>query len=275
MSRIEPTTLPTLPPFDKYYYYSESVQSPSEDVKFLDFVYKEARGAKAQPKTMREDFCGTFLNCIEWVKAGKGRDAYGIDLDPEPLDYGRANYLPKVKPELQKRVHLMQKNVLGKGLPKADIICALNFSYFIFKERAVLRDYFKNCLRTLEDKGVLVLDCFGGTKCYEANEEETEYDDQGYSYFWDQDTFDPITNEAMFYIHFKRAGEKKRQKVFTYDWRMWSIPELKDLLLEAGFKKVHTYWEGTTEDGEGDGEFFRADKGEDCDSWVSYLVALK
>ena len=53
------------------------------------------------------------------------------------------------------------------------------------------------------------------------------------------------------------------------------MPEIKDLLLEVGFSKVNTYWEGTTDDGEGDGDFFLADKGEDCDSWVSYIAALK
>ena len=43
------------------------------------------------------------------------------------------------------------------------------------------------------------MDIFGGSECYEANEEETEHDD--FSYFWDQDSYDPVTNEAMFYIH--------------------------------------------------------------------------
>jgi hypothetical protein len=215
------------------------------------------------------------MNCCEWIKLGEQRWAHGVDLDPEPLDYGRAHYLPKLSSRQQGRLTIHQENVLGKKLPKADVICALNFSYFIFKDRKTLKAYFANCLRTLNDNGVLVLDCFGGTKCYEANEEETEYEDEGYSYFWDQDSFDPITNEAMFYIHFRRKGEKKREKVFSYDWRMWSIPELKDLLLEAGFKDVKTYWEGTTEDGEGDGNFYIADKGEDCDSWVSYLAAYK
>ena len=56
---------------------------------------------------------------------------------------------------------------------------------------------------------------------------------------------------------------------------MWSIPELKDILEEVGFKKVNTYWEGTDEDGEGDGEFVLVDEGEDCESWVAYLACEK
>ncbi len=264
-----------LPPFDKYYYYTESVQSPEHDVQFLDQVYKDANGAKAVAKVMREDFCSTFANCCAWVKMGKERSAHGVDLDPETLSYGRAHYLSKLTPAEQGRIQLHEKDVLGKGLPKADLICGMNFSYYIFKERAVLKKYFMNCLRTLNDKGVLLLDSFGGSKCYEPNEEETEFDDPKFSYFWDQDSYDPLTGHAQFYIHFKRPGEAKRERVFSYDWRMWSVAEIKDLLLECGFSKVNLYWEGTTEDGEGDGNFHIVDKGDDCEAWICYLGAVK
>jgi len=107
----------------------------------------------------------------------------------------------------------------------------------------------------------------------EPNEEETEH--KGFSYFWDQDSFDPVTNFAEFYIHFKRKGEKKRKKVFSYQWRMWTIPEIRECMEEVGFQKTHVYWEGSDEDGDGNGEFKRVEQGEDCDSWVAYVVAEK
>ena len=271
----EPPYTVGMPPFDKYFYYKASVQSPAEDMDFLDQVYREARGAKRVPRTMREDFCGTFSNCCEWVKRGADREAYGIDLDPEPVAYGKANYLTELKPAQQKRVHLLLSDVMAPGLPATDMICAMNFSYFIFKERATLVKYFKSCRDALAKDGVLVLDCFGGTGCYEPNEEETVHDDLDMSYFWDQDSYDPLTNQAVFHIHFKRKGERKRRKVFTYDWRVWSVPEIKDALLDAGFSKVNLYWEGVSENGSGDGEFFIAEKGDECESWVTYLAALK
>ena len=266
-----------LPPFDKYYYYSQSVQSPADDMEFLERVYKEARGKRLTPKVMREDFCAAFLNSCAWVKRGRDRIAHGVDLDPEPLQYGKDHYFPLMPKESLKRLHLHQKDVLGKGLPKADIICALNFSYFIFKERETLKAYFKNCLKTLNDKGVFVLDCFGGAHCWEPNEEETEYKDHDppYSYYWDQDAIDPLTHHARFYIHFKRKGEAKRTKVFAYEWRMWTVAELKDLLLEAGFSKVNLYWEGTTKSGEGDGHFKISEKGDECEAWVCYIAGIK
>ena len=168
----------------------------------------------------------------------------------EPINYGKEHYLSKLKDSQKSRVQILNANVLDKDLPKADIVQAQNFSYFIFKKREQLREYFKNACRGLKKDGIFVVDCFGGSECMGPSEEETEH--KGFSYFWDQDSYDPVTNEAQFYIHFKRKGEKKREKVFSYDWRMWSIPEVREIMAEAGFKETAVYWEGTDEDGEGE-----------------------
>ncbi len=260
-------------PFDKYFYYSESVQSPEEDVRFLRQVYKDARGK--QPKTLREDFCGTFANSCAWVKSDAKAEAYGIDLDPEPISYGFEHYVPKLSKQQQNRLVIKQADVLKKGLPSTDIIAAMNFSYFIFKDRKILLKYFKNCFASLNPKGLLVLDVFGGPKCCEPNEEVVDHSAHNFEYFWDQESYDPLTNEAVFHIHFRRRGEAKRLNVFTYDWRMWSLPELKDILIEAGFKKVEFLWEGATDDGYGNGDFQVVEKGEDCEAWVAYISAHK
>lgn len=259
--------------FDKYDYYIKSVQSPEAEAEFMASTYTSLR--KKQPKTLREDFCGTFSICCEWVKASPRYLAIGIDNDPEPLSYGKKHYLSKLTPAQQKRVSTHEMSVLDDSVPKSDIVCALNFSYFCFKKRSQVKEYFTQALATLNKQGLLVLDCFGGSKCYESNLEETYYENHKFSYFWDQDSFNPITHEVQFYIHFKRKGEKRREKVFSYDWRLWSIPELKDILLEVGFKDVLVYWEGTDRKGEGNGKFSPTTKGEECESWVAYLVALK
>ena len=253
---------------DKYWYYNKSVQSADVDVQFFRKTYKGLR--QKEPKVFREDFCGTFKLSCEWVQLDPSFVAHGVDMDPEPLLYGKDHYIPKLSRDQAERIHIQEGNVLDEGLPGADIIAACNFSYFIFKERERLKEYFAQSLKTLKKEGIFILDIFGGSQCYEPNEEETEHDK--FSYFWDQDSYDPVTNEAMFYIHFKPKGKKKIKKVFSYDWRLYSIPEVKDLLLEVGFKKVHVYWEGTDEDGEGDGEFTPVHQGEDCESWVAYIV---
>lgn len=262
-------------PFDKYDLYLKSVQSPDEDVQFMRQAYINARPDGKTPLTLREDFCGTFANCCAWIKLGPKMRAVGIDLDPEPLQYGMERHKPTLNAEEQGRLSILEQDVLKSADQHADVIAAMNFSYFLFKERATLLNYFKQCREALNARGVLVLDCFGGSDCQESNIEETDFADDGFTYYWDQDSFDPITNRAVFHIHYKRKGEKRRDKVFSYDWRMWSIPELRDVLLDAGFSQVQTYWEGTNEDGEGDGEWRIANVGEECQAWVSYLVALK
>ncbi len=260
-----------LKPFDKYDYYHRSVQAPDTDVEFLRDTYKEIRGSL--PAVMREDFCGTFAVCCEWVKLGPKFQAHGVDLDPEPIEYGKSRNMEDLTLAQKARIELHWANVLESGLPRADVVCALNFSYYIFKQRSTMLTYFKNALATLNPNGLFVIDCFGGSRCFEANEEETEH--RTHTYYWDQVSFDPVTNEAMFYIHFKPKGQKKIEKVFTYDWRMWTIPELRELMNEAGFQKTFVYWEGTTRNGEGDGNFKQTEKGEECEAWIAYVVGAK
>jgi len=256
--------------FDKYYLYHEAVQSTDEDVLFIRDTYKSLKGR--QPTTMREDFCGTFSLSCEWVKLSPKFKAIGVDIDPEPMDYGKSHYLPQLNPSQQKRIQLFESDVLKPGQPAADIVIAMNFSYFVFKKRQVMKKYFENVYRSLKKDGIFLIDAFGGSQCQDEIEDEHRF--KKFSYFWDQTGFDPVTNEALFYIHFKVNG-KKVEKVFTYDWRMWSLPELREILEEVGFKKTHVYWEGTDKKGEGNGLFTRTEKGEPCESWIAYVVAEK
>jgi Methylase involved in ubiquinone/menaquinone biosynthesis len=256
--------------FDKYELYRKAVQSAENDVVFIQNTFKELKGKN--PRVFREDFCGTFGLSCEWVKLSARNESIGIDLDPEPMAYGKANYLTKLKPEQQRRMKLIEGNVLDPNLPKADIVAAMNFSYFCFKNRDLMKKYFANVYRTLANGGVFLIDCFGGSQCYAPIEDTIKHD--GFTYYWDQTSFDPVSNEALFHIHFKVQG-KKVEQVFTYDWRLWSIPELRDIMHEVGFKKTHVYWEGTAKDGSGDGNFHRTEHGESCESWIAYIVGEK
>lgn len=256
--------------FDKYELYRKAVQSAENDVQFIRDTYVELKGK--QPRVFREDFCGTFALSNEWIKLNPRHESIGIDLDPEPMAYGRQHYLTQLKPEQQRRMKLIEGNVLDPNLPKADIVAAMNFSYFCFKQRDLLKKYFANVYRTLGKDGIFLVDLFGGSQCYDAIEDTIKH--EGFTYYWDQTNFDPVTNEALFHIHFRVKGQKI-ERVFTYDWRLWTIPELRDIMAEVGFRKSHVYWEGTAADGSGDGNFTRVDHGEACQSWIAYVVAEK
>ena len=77
------------------------------------------------------------------------------------------------------------------------------------------------------------------------------------------------------HIHFKFPDGSSLKKAFSYDWRLWTLPELSEILAEAGFARSATYWQGSDEDGEANGVFTPTLQGEADDAWIAYLVAEK
>lgn len=256
---------------DLHELYEESVQAVDVEVEFLDATFKELRGRR--PLSFREDFCGTASAACEWVRSHKERTAIGVDNDKDTLDWGRENRVAKLPKTAQARVELLLADVRSVETPKVDIVAAFNFSYFLFKERAELKAYFERLREVLNDDGVLFLDCFGGPEGITPQKEKTKH--KGFTYIWDQAEYEPVTGRMLCHIHFKFADGSRIKKAFTYDWRLYSLPELRDILLEAGFAKVRVYWEGEDEDGEPDGEYRESATGDADPAWVCYVVAEK
>ncbi len=253
---------------DKYDLYMRAVQDPVNDALFFLETFIELRGRV--PRVLREDFCGTFRLACEWVKLTDHFEAYGLDLDAEPLAYGRKNYLPELTASQKRRLHIRKQDVLAADVPLADLIAAMNFSFYLFHDRTTLKRYFASALKSLKSDGIFLIDCFGGSETQGAVVDETDH--PGFTYLWDQTDFDPVTHRAKFHIHFRLKDGRKLDNAFTYDWRMWSIPELRELLIEVGFKSTQVYWEGI--EGEvGNGEFTRVESGESCEGWTAYIAA--
>ena len=218
---------------------------------------------------------------VEWCKSDPQRTAIGVDIDEETLEWGRQHNLQPAGSDVASRVTLLQKDVREVVEPGVDITCAFNFSFCIFKTRDALREYFAKAREGLNDDGMLVLDIFGGTECQNELEEETELEDVEGTYVWEHARFNPITNEILCHIHFEFPDKSRMDKAFTYDWRLWSLPELKELLEEAGYSKVRIYWEKFEENDEDDdylessGEFYEATDVDNQESWHAYVVAEK
>ncbi len=258
---------------DRYRLYLEAVQSPDNEVPFFNRVFRSAYGRV--PLRLREDFCGTAAVCCEWVKSRRDRRAIGVDLDPEPLAWGKTHNLGTLRPDTLDRIELLRGNVLKVRGPKADVLAAQNFSFFIFKTRKELRNYFATARRNLARQGVLVLDVMGGAEVMEENREETR-GEKGFTYVWEQRRFDPISHEGHYYIHFEFKDGSAIRRAFHYDWRIWTLPEIRELLLEAGFSRAEVYWENTDLDTEeGNGVFRRCRSAPADPAWVSYVVAIK
>jgi hypothetical protein len=97
---------------------------------------------------------------------------------------------------------------------------------------------------------------------------------RGATYVWDQKQYWPGTGEYHCAIHFEFKDGKRMKNAFQYKWRFWHLTELKDILAEAGFHTIDTYFEGEDEDDpeEGNGIFLRDDKGENCEAWIGYVI---
>lgn len=256
----------------KYKYYEKSVQNFEADLEFVDEQYEKIFSKKA--KVLREDFGGTAALACGWTQMRKDNQARAIDLDSEPIEYGKSKHYAKLSSDEKERMSYLQENVLNDFDFKSDIICAFNFSYFIFKKRSELLHYFKQVHKGLSKEGMFFLDIFGGSECHQEICEETEFDN--HSYYWDCDKYNPLTSEVLYYIHFKDLKKNiKYEKVFRYDWRMWTVVEIKELLEEAGFSEVKTFWEEDDDDGEGNGVFYESSQEDNCESWVTYIVGIK
>jgi SAM-dependent methyltransferase len=258
---------------DRYVLYQDTVQAAEFEIQFCSKAYRHEFGSRAL--LFREDFCGTASFACKWVKSHSKRRAIGVDLDPEPLEWGRKNNLSKLSKSQLQRVQLIEADVLDLNSEKVDVLGAQNFSYFVFHERAVLLKYFRAVHENLKDKGVFVLDVMGGPSSQqEVEDEPREYD--GYTYTWEHFSFNPIDHLTTCKIHFEFEDGSEMQDAFVYPWRLWAIPELRELLDEAGFSRTDVYWEGTDEEtDEGDGVYTLTKIAEPDDAWVAYLVAVK
>ncbi|MEE8139216.1 MAG: class I SAM-dependent methyltransferase [Thermoanaerobaculia bacterium] len=256
---------------DRYVLYQQSVQSPEADIEFFIKSFRKLRGR--QPRSLREDFCGTaYLSC-EWVRDHPRRTALGVDLGPETLRWGEEHNLSRLDGGQSGSVELILADVLDVPGPPVDLTCALNFSFCVFKTRDLLRRYFEVVIGGLKRGGVFFCELYGGTEAIIELEEEREVED--FTFIWEQEKFNPLTHETLCHIHFEFEDGSRLERAFTYDWRLWSIPEVRELLEEVGFSGVDVYWEEVDEDGDGTGEYHLALEEENQESWLVYLVAAK
>jgi cyclopropane fatty-acyl-phospholipid synthase-like methyltransferase len=256
---------------DRHVLYEDSVQCVEAEIDFIDEAFKTLRNRKAW--LLREDFCGTANTSCEWVRRRKRNRAIGVDLDQEVQQWGRKHHLAKLG-QRREHVTLLNQDVLQVKTEPVDIVLAMNFSYWIFKQRALLRRYFQSVYDSLAEDGVFFLDAYGGSDAYKEMRERTKYDD--FTYTWDQASFDPISGEMMCKIHFSFPDGSRMKNAFTYDWRLWTLPEIREILLEVGFERVTVYWQGDDEDSdEGNGEFEPAERGEADEAWIVYISAEK
>jgi len=260
---------------DRHSLYQQSVQDVEAEIDFVEQTWSELRNRPAI--FLREDFCGTANTACEWVIRDDSHHAVGVDLDRDVLDWGRLYNFAKLDDEQIERIELLNEDVVHTRPGLADIILAMNFSYYLFLERDDMREYFASVLDGLVSDGILFLDAYGGYEAPMVLTEPRECQDEDgndFTYIWEQAEFNPIDSCMTCHIHFEFPDKSRMEKAFIYRWRLWTLPEIREMLYEAGFSKVDIYWEGTDEkNNEGNGIYMPSEIGDADPGWVCYIVA--
>ncbi len=235
--------------------------------RFLARIFEKLSGRRAE--SLREDFCGTALLCAEWVK-GRGRTAVGVDLDPAVLAWGAEHNLAPLG-RRGSAVRLLRQDVRATRSGRFDLVVALNFSYFVFRTREELGKYFTGVRRSLARGGLFVLDAYGGYQSWRILSERRRL--RGFTYVWEQSLVDPIDHSVVNHIHFEFPDGSQLRRAFSYHWRLWTLPEIRELLAEVGFSRSAVYWEDRDADGVGIDRYRARVHVAQQPAWVAYIAA--
>jgi len=260
---------------DKHVLYAQAVQSPKGDIAYLLRFHAQYLPGRPPPLHLREDFSGTSELCAAWCTSDARRTAVGVDLDKEELRYAADCVLANAG-SAAGRTLLVCANVLDdpahatpfnadawtddscadwRSLWKrpADIVAALNSSLCLLHTREEAERYCASARANTASPGLFVLDMNGGHSMEKALELKTRL--RGFDYIWSQDGFDPLTRTIRCHISFRIRGaagqpQQTLRHAYSYSWRLWTLPEARDMLLGAGFKSVHVWMRRMREDGE-------------------------
>jgi hypothetical protein len=255
---------------DRFALYERAVQCAEHEVEFFRRVFRAARGR--DPVTLREDFAGTAAVSVEWVRAGPEHEAWAVDHDEACLAWAREHHLASLGDDERRRLHLVHDDVHAVAQRRADVVAAENFSWCVFRTRDALRTYLEAALGNLGDEGLLVLDIQGGPATQREGLTERRELDDGAVMEWTHERFDPVSHRVRFRMSFAR-GDERLDDAFSYDWRLWTLPELSELCLEAGFSRVETWWQD--EEGKRAGRYRRVEEAPAAELWVAYVVAQR
>ncbi|MFV8751253.1 class I SAM-dependent methyltransferase [Nannocystaceae bacterium ST9] len=278
-SAVKPSKATRASQADRHELYELAVQDPPSEVRFIGQTFKRLRGRPAL--SMREDFAGTSVFSLEWVRSHKQRTAICVDLDRATLDWGLTKRIRPAGADYEQRIIQRCANVLEVQPPLVDVAVGFNFSYWCFDTRPALLEYFRAARAGLVADGMLVLDAYGGTEVpqHEITERETRDGEgvvnggQAYTYIWEQIDYNPVDARMNCAIHFEFKDGSRLDRAFSYSWRVWTLPEIRELLLEAGFAKVRVWAEREDEAGEGTGRFHEAKSFDNEGVWWVYITA--
>lgn len=233
--RVRANAAAKAPP-DRHALYELCAQNPTRDVRMLRAMHG------GDPRILGEDFSGTAALSRAWTAMSPEMKAVAVDHDPEPLSLARG--APRVK--------VVQGDVMSASDP-ADIIGVLNFSICEIHARRVLVKYLRHARSRLKAGGVFVADIYDGADAFLTGRivqyVKAPWSPRGAKggrvrYEWEQRHADLLTGRVINAMHFGATWGGRRlrfEDAFVYDWRLWSIRELRDAMVDAGFGVTEVY----------------------------------
>ena len=211
--------------------YELTVQAPRVSAELLRDVHG------ASPRVLGEDFAGSGALSRAWVELVPDGRAFAVDRDARNL--ARA-----VHPRVEAHV-LDVRSPEVRRLGPCDVVHAGNFSLGELHERAELVGWARASHSRLARGGIVAADTYGGESAWRVGSLERRRvleDGREIRWVWDQRSADPRTAEVVNALSFRvlRAGVvvSEMPDAFVYRWRLWSVPELVDVLCEVGFVDV-------------------------------------
>eukprot|EP01052_Picozoa_sp_SAG31_P006387 SAG31_NODE_293_length_18292_cov_8.779586_13_plen_195_part_00 len=146
--------------------YQPALQpNPQDDVDFYIQAYEHLCSGQVA-RRLREDFCGTMLVSLAWVKSAPDRLASCVDLDSEVIAWAQQKSLNLEPQSVRERITVLCGDVLETPTPsneadRFDVICANNYSHQCLKSRELMLKYLISCRGSLAAGGIFVLDLCG------------------------------------------------------------------------------------------------------------------
>jgi hypothetical protein len=232
----------TLDPLDLY---ELCVQNPTALCALLRAIHGN------NPRKLGEDFSGTAALSRAWVGTVDGGTAVAVDHDPVPIERARG----------VENLHAILGDVRTASEPgtaDVDLIWVGNFSIGELHNREQLLIYLRHARHRLNAGGAFVCDTYGGESAFLTGEVHRYHPVPNeiaqqlglpagarVRYTWHQREADPLTGIVENALHFRvEIGGHVEHEVtdaFVYHWRLWSVPELRDAMLESGFSAVECY----------------------------------
>lgn len=237
---------------DRHDCYELCVQSPRFVVPFLRAVHG------GEPTVLREDFCGTSALARRWIeegmRAGENRRAVGIDLDATVLTRASKENSDAGMGDLIRLVAGDATEIPVAPEDGCDVVFVGNFSIGYVTKLATLERYLRASRERLSlgnagfGGGIFVCDTYTGPGAFKEGAVTRTHPGRGHEivrYTWEQREADALTAMVTNVLHFQVEvdGEvvARIPEAFVYRWRLWTIPELREWMMQAGFVATEVY----------------------------------